>query len=148
MIAWRVSRHRNLDGVGGLRASGRWHTKGHAITYTSEHPGTVVLEWLAGLEAKLDEAPSTIPFMKIEIPDGIATNEITDASLSPNWQGNRGFTQSLGDRWIERGKCAVLVVPSVLLPARNILINPNHPDADDIVVVDRPDFPFDPRLLR
>ena len=33
MVLWRISRHRDLDGNGGLRAAWRWHERGFPIVY-------------------------------------------------------------------------------------------------------------------
>ncbi|MGH7819352.1 MAG: RES family NAD+ phosphorylase, partial [Candidatus Binatia bacterium] len=47
MTLWRISNHSELKGIGGLRASGRWHTAGRPIVYLAEHPALCLLEVLA-----------------------------------------------------------------------------------------------------
>jgi len=37
-MLWRVSRHRDLAGAGGLRAPGRWHERGLPVVYLAETP--------------------------------------------------------------------------------------------------------------
>jgi RES domain-containing protein len=44
MLLWRISRHRDLTGAGGLRAPGRWHDRGSPIIYLAETPAGALLE--------------------------------------------------------------------------------------------------------
>ncbi len=44
MILWRISRHRDLSGVGALRVPGRWHYAGQPIIYLTESPSAALLE--------------------------------------------------------------------------------------------------------
>ena len=149
MRVWRVSRHRDLTGIGGLYVAGRWHTRGHLITYAAEHPATAQLEWLAHLEiTRPQDAPLTIPFSEIEVPDDLIWEELTEADLPTSWETNQMETQRLGDSWLDERRSAVMFVPSVLVPARNVLLSPRHPDAARIRMVRSFDHPFDTRLLR
>jgi len=53
----------------------------------------------------------------------------------------------MGDRWLERGRTAVLQVPSKVVPAEaNYVINPAHPDFPLRIAQPEP-FRFDARLL-
>ncbi|HZZ64722.1 MAG TPA: RES family NAD+ phosphorylase [Candidatus Baltobacteraceae bacterium] len=149
MRVWRVSRHRDLTGIGGLYVAGRWHTRGHLITYAGEHPATAQLEWLAHLDVtRPEDAPTTIPFCEIDLPDDLVRDELTETDLPPGWQTNQIETQRLGDSWLDAGKSAVIFVPSVLVPARNVLLNPQHPHAVRVRIVRSFDHPFDNRFLR
>jgi RES domain-containing protein len=57
-------------------------------------------------------------------------------------------TRQIGDRWLDGCSSALLQVPSVIVPrARNFLLNPAHPGAANIVVVEVIHAPFDLRLL-
>ena len=136
MRIWRVSLHRDLSGVGGLYVHGRWHTRGHLVTYAAEHPATAQLEWLVHLDVQRPEdAPATIPFSEIEIPDDVGTMEITLQDLRSDWRSNLEATQTIGDRWLDETQAAILFVPSAITPERNILLNPGHRDASRIRVV-------------
>ena len=146
MIVWRISNHQALDGTGGLLASARWHTKGHPVIYAAEHPGTAQLEWLANLEVQPSELPSEIPFMKIEVPDDVAVAEIVAGDLPTDWREKRQITQTIGDDWLAGGTSLVVFVPSAVVPARNVLINPGHGDFERITNVQSLVFPFDYRL--
>src|ERR1700753_1353070 len=61
MILWRISRHRDLSGIGGLKASGRWHHAGHVILY------------LAKLGTSLRTSVGRLPPFGFGVPDGIRT---------------------------------------------------------------------------
>ncbi|MBI3680362.1 MAG: RES family NAD+ phosphorylase [Acidobacteria bacterium] len=43
MTLWRVTNHVRLDGGGGLRAPGRWHTRGRRIVYCAPDPAAALL---------------------------------------------------------------------------------------------------------
>ena len=50
---WRISNYDDLNGLGGLRAGGRWHSRGRQIVYCSEHPAAALLEILVHLDIDL-----------------------------------------------------------------------------------------------
>ena len=147
MRLWRVSRHRDLTGVGGLYVSGRWHTRGRRIVYAADHQATAQLEWLAHLEVAPEDFPRTIPFTEIDAADDVRWDEVGEERLPAGWQRDAQITRALGDDWLQRGDTALLSVPSVFVPARNVLANPSHRDAARLRIVRAFDFPLDPRLM-
>ena len=65
--------------------------------------------------------------------------------------GDRGDlnSQTIGDRWIESGRSAVLRVPSVVIRSEFIyLLNPRHQDFANIVTEIAVPFTFDERLFQ
>lgn len=85
---------------------------------------------------------------EIEIPDELAIHAEA-ASLPPDWRGGEpnASTQRLGSEWQVGGSSAALVVPSVLVPQEFcVLLNPEHPDIDRIMVGYPEPFEFDGRL--
>jgi RES domain-containing protein len=57
-------------------------------------------------------------------------------------------SQSIGDRWLESARSAVLRVPSAVLPAEsNFLMNPRHADFDRIEIAPPEVLGVDPRLI-
>jgi len=53
----------------------------------------------------------------------------------------------MGNDWLDRGRTAVLRVPSALVPTEsNFLVNPLHPDFSELRVVRRLKFAFDERF--
>ena len=84
----------------------------------------------------------------IEIPDLLAIH--LDAAALPR-DGRRGApgtsTQRLGSEWQLNRNSAALVVPSVPVPQEFcVLLNPDHPDIDRIMVSYPEPFEFDARL--
>lgn len=149
MILWRVTNHPTLDGGGGLRASGRWHTRGRRIVYCSPNPATALLEALVHAEVDVEDIPITLRYVKIEVPDSVAIETTDIDALGAAWQINLEATRRAGDGWLRSGRTALLRVPSVIVPATwNILINPQHPDSAQTRIVHIYDHGIDPRLLR
>lgn len=57
-------------------------------------------------------------------------------------------SQLIGDALLERCETPIIRIRSAIMPAAwNYLINPLHPDATKIRIVDRVTYPFDSRLL-
>jgi RES domain-containing protein len=67
--------------------------------------------------------------------------------LNVDWRADIGHTRSLGDEWLRQNRSLALAVPSaVLIESTNILINPAHPRAHELVIDETAPFEFDPRL--
>lgn len=61
----------------------------------------------------------------------------------------RNEVRDYGNSWILTGNALALSLPSVLCEqARNLLINPEHPDAEQLVIEGREPFTLDKRFLR
>jgi RES domain-containing protein len=144
MEVWRISNYVDLSGSGGVRAGGRWHSRGKRIVYLADHPASAVLEMLVHMDRDL--LPATYRLLRVIVPETIAA-EMAGA-LSADWREHPAETREIGDRWLDRCSSALLQVPSVIVPAaRNFLLNPAHPDAAGFLVAEVIDAPFDPRLL-
>ena len=90
--------------------------------------------------------------MHIEIPDGIAVDEMPVDALPPDWRTPRHpECCSLGQRWLQRphsARGAVLQVPSAVVPMElNLLIDPTHPDAAAIRLREVHDYALDARVV-
>ena len=72
MIIWRISNYAGLDGEGGVRADGRWHTAGTPVVYCALHPATALVEKFVQQKADAAGPPSHYRYLKVEIPDGVA----------------------------------------------------------------------------
>lgn len=147
---WRISNHPDLQGTGGLRASARWHTKGHAIVYCAEAPTGALLEALVHLEVESVEAlPKTYQLLRIACPEDLPTEEVALASLPPDWRRRTLLTRSIGDAWLAAGRTPALRVPSAISPhAFNVLLNPRLLRGTGIRVTARDRYPFDARLFK
>src|SRR5579863_1898301 len=146
MTLWRASNHASLDGAGGLRASGRWHSQGKRIVYCAPNPATALLEILVHAEIDVQDIPVTIRYLEIEAPDSIPAESV-DAGAAAGRQKEK--SRQAGDEWLNSRRTALLRVPSVIVPATwNILINPAHPESSQIRIVRTHRHAFDRRLVK
>ncbi|UEM07238.1 RES domain-containing protein (plasmid) [Skermanella rosea] len=61
---------------------------------------------------------------------------------------NEDESRRFGTAWLAEKRSAALLVPSVIIPVEtNILINPGHPDAAGVSMIDATEFVFDDRLF-
>jgi len=145
MILWRISNHVDLTGRGGLRAGGRWHLAGRPVVYLAESPSGALLEVYT--QTASTDAPPTLKLLKIVGPE-LAADEVPVTSLPDGWEGKVALTRKLGAVWLERGKSALLRVPSAVAPeTANYLFNPLHPRAELFRVERSFKCPFEVRLL-
>lgn len=148
MRVWRLARraHAALDGEGARRYGGRWNSPGRPLLYTSSHLSLAALEALVHFD--VDEVPEDLQAFAMEIPDALATEEVTVDSLSIGWTRQEFATRAVGDAWLTDAGTPVLVVPSAIIPEEtNVLVNLAHPATHGVVVVSRRRFVYDPRLL-
>ena len=146
MVLWRISRHRDLDGLGGLRAPGRWHERGWPVVYLAETAAGALLEVCVHTAA--NDVPPNYTLLEITVPAAIKIEASAD-SLPQDWSENLEATRAIGSEWQRSNRSALLRVPSVLAPATfNVLLNPAHPDSKQIAITAVLEYPFDPRLKR
>lgn len=132
-----------------MYVSGRWHTKGHQVVYTSEDPSTALLETLVHLEIDTEDQPENFQVLKIQSSSPVEIERFDSASLGEGWETDPVATRAAGDEWLRSTRTALLQVPSILVPERfNFLINPLHPQAGELRIVTRYTHSFDHRLLR
>ncbi len=148
MFLWRISNYATLDGIGGMLAAGRWHSKGQPIVYCAPNPATALLEVLVHSgEFELPDMPASYQFLKIDAPDTIDSKTVLPQDLLAGWQSTIKMTRQIGDRWLAANNSALLHVPSVIVPVTlNCLINPRHPESVSLHVLDILDYPLDERL--
>ena len=135
-----------FTGEGARAYGGRWNYPGIPMVYAAHTRALAALESLAhygGAERRM----AFVTFA-IEIPDPLAIH-LDAAALPRGWRSGEpgASTQRLGSAWQLNGKSAALVVPSVLVPQEScVLLNPDHPDIDRIMVSYPEPFEFDARL--
>lgn len=134
LVAFRIGdpdgAHPIYDSEGARLYPGRWNTPASPVIYTSEHYSTAMLE-------KLVHANNVLPpnqhYIRITIPNR-TSYEVFQPAAYPGWDGkDEGICKEVGTAWYEERRTAILLVPSI--PARlerNILINPQHPDASKL----------------
>jgi RES domain-containing protein len=146
MELWRISNYADLSGGGGLQAAGRWHTRGKRIVYLADHPASALLEMLVHIDRDL--IPATYRLLRIVVSETVTMDNIGIDTLASDWRRQPALTRQIGDQWLDRSSTALLQVPSVIVPlGKNFLLNPAHPDAAKVTIIDVVNAPLDPRLL-
>jgi RES domain-containing protein len=150
MALWRISNYADLRGIGGLRAPGRWHYAGQPIVYLAEHPALVLLEILVHMEvASVGQLPDGYQLLRVEVGDDVPVAEIAGADVPEDWRQNPDWTRGAGTEWLQTEAGAVLKVPSAVVPfAHNFLLNPAHPAADAVRIVEALHVKHDERILK
>lgn len=148
MKLWPISNYADLQGIGGLRASGRWHTRGRPIVYLAESPPGALIEVLVHVDvSRLEDLPDRYTLLTIEADGDIGLESCVD--LPDDWAENRQVSRAAGDRWLEGARSALLRVPSAIMPGIwNVLLNPLHPDAHRLRITGTASLPFDRRLFK
>jgi RES domain-containing protein len=150
MRAFRIVKKRHMltafTGDGARAYGGRWNFPGIPMVYAAHTRALAALESLVhfgGAERRMEFVT-----FELEIPDKLAIH-LKAAKVPRDWRNPEPSpsTQALGSEWLRKGSSAVLVVPSVLVPQEScVLLNPEHPDIDRIMVSYPEVFSFDSRL--
>jgi RES domain-containing protein len=152
MEVYRISKCayiNDLSGTGARLYGGRWNSPGHSIVYTAGSRALSALEVLVHIPLK--NIVQDFCIATIQIPDNITIKVLTKHDLPSGWQslGPDPVLQSIGDEWTDTAKYAVLRIPSVVIADEyNYLINPLHPDAENITIINTQPFVFDQRLKK
>ena len=151
MRVWRICRKPYaadpLSGRGGLFTSGRWHTKGRRVVYTSGSLSLAALELMVHVDREM--LPSDLIQLEIDVPDKLKIRRVAVSALPRKWRSYPApaALRRLGDDWLAAGSTAVLQVPSGVIPEeRNLILNPVHADSSRISVVATKSFAYDSRL--
>lgn len=145
MLLWRISRHRDLSGSGGLHASGRWHDRGLPIVYLAESPAGALLETCVHTSAS--DIPPAYTLLAVRVDDQVQAEPLDLGVLQRDWIEHLESSREIGSKWLRSLRSALLRVPSALVPATfNVLLNPLHPQATHAQIENTYDYPFDPRL--
>jgi RES domain-containing protein len=150
MQAYRIVKKRHalsaFSGDGARAYGGRWNLPGTPMVYAAQTRALAALESLAhfgGAERRMQFVT-----FEIHIPEPLALR-LDVAALPRDWRSAEpgAATQAIGSEWQRAGRSAALVVPSVLVPQEHcVLLNPEHPDTDKILVGYPEPFTFDARL--
>lgn len=147
MLLWRISRHWDLNGKGGLHAPGRWHHRGAPIVYLAESPAGALLETCVHTAA--NDIPPSYTLLALQVDEAISLETLDAGTLPPDWIDHVKITRDAGSEWLRAQRSALFRVPSALVPATfNVLLNPLHADAARIKIDGQYDYPFDPRIKR
>ena len=136
-----------FDGTGARIAGGRWNSPGRPLIYAAETFAGALLEVL--VHGNLNRIPRTHACIEITIPEDVAIEEIKIDSVSGWRDEDQQASRRFGDLWLDEGRTAVLLAPSLVTQGRerNVLINPLHPGATRIAVSEPSEVCWDERLF-
>jgi len=150
MRAFRIVKRRHaaeaFTGDGARMHGGRWNYPGVPVVYAAQTRALAAMETLAHFQG----AERRIAFVtfEIEVPDRLLA-AIRASDLPEGWRSREihPATQELGSRWQREGSSVALAVPSVMIPEELcVLLNPDHPDTNKVIVRYPENFAFDERL--
>ena len=153
MKVYRVEREKylktTLTGRGASMSKGyRWNSLNTRLVYTSENRALAMLEVSVHLDLS-EDLPADRYYVEIEIPGDITILEVKIEDLPGDWDAKPPTitTQIIGDDFVFQNEAAILKVPSSIVSQEfNYLINPNHPDAKRIKVINKIPMKFDNRF--
>lgn len=158
MIVYRIaantprSRADDRTGAGAARTGGRWNPVGLPVLYCASTLSLAYLETLVHLPL-VGLPPANRRRVEVTIPGAIwdhRRNARLDPALPADWDAIPAGAGSVtyGQKWLLAAAEAVLVVPSVVNREEdNVLINPLHPDAAALKVVDCGPLVYDARFF-
>jgi RES domain-containing protein len=107
-----------------------------------------LVETLVHLEVESEETPDYYTLLKIDVPDDLSIQPLNPPA-GVDWKHDLELTRRIGDAWLVSLKTPLARVPSVLAPQTwNYLLNPEHPEAKQVVVAEVIREQFDNRLFR
>lgn len=141
----------DLSGAGAKTTGGRWNEMGDPLVYASETQALACLETVVHLNA--GGLPLNRYLVSVTIPAAVWARARTETprSLPVGWDADPSGRASVqfGTAWIRSMACALLRVPSVIVPDEyNLVINPQHPDSKAITAVKIRKWLYDPRLTK
>lgn len=151
MRAWRIAKEKratDLSGKGAAIEGGRWNDQDVPAVYMGLTPAICCLETFVHADG---EPTFKLKITSFELPDDTSLYLDVDAATLPEgWASLPADRPSMdfGTGWLKSGSHLGLIIPSAILPLeRNIVINPSHPAASQIKVVEIYDFMYDPRMF-
>ena len=150
MRAFRIAKRRHaaeaFTGEGARLYGGRWNHPGVPVVYAAETRALAAIETLrhySGAERRIE-----FVVFELTIPDRLVS-VIRATDLPEGWRSREpsSLTQDLGSAWQRGGRSVALAVPSVHIPEEQcVLLNPEHPDRDKVLVGYPAAFEFDERI--
>lgn len=151
ITAWRLVHRRRADeafsGMGSRRYGGRWNPKGIAVVYVSDSLALATLEII--VHAAFYPALRDHVSIKVEFPESLVTRVTETVKLPKNWRNDPPPRKLLkiGEKWFRNRRSAILKVPSAVIPVEsNYVLNPEHPEFEEIMIHPAKPFEIDARL--
>jgi len=147
MNVYRITTEKWADKLSGSGYPARWNSKGVYVIYTASSRALACLENLVHRSG--EGLNNQFKIVEITIPDLVSIQNITADELPSDWHKTLNYPvcRKIGDRWIEQGNSLLLKVPSAIIREEtNVLINPHHPEFNEVTIAGIRDFRFDERL--
>jgi RES domain-containing protein len=150
MIVFRISREayaNDLSGKGAMLYGARWNSKGKPALYTAASISLAMLE--VAVHINPIKVPKDLQLVKIQVPE-LLIKKVSMEDLDPSWKESppSHFTQDIGDEFLLERKYFILQVPSAVVPEENnYIINPMHPQFDNLEIFSISSIRFDSRLF-
>lgn len=151
MRVYRLTKTRHarsaFEGTGSRLVGGRWNSPGRSVVYTSTHPSTAVLEILVHVR-RAELLRDAYMVIEADVPDELVL-DLDSTRLPDGWDAvpETAASTAIGDEWFDTAASVALRVPSAVMRGQlNVLLNPNHPDWDQLVIGAPQPFLFDARL--
>jgi RES domain-containing protein len=136
MRAYRITRQKWAENLSGSGVAARWNRNGDKMIYTSSSLALALLEILVHL--RLDQIPDDYVWVQAEFNDKLV-ERLKEAPPDP---------AAYGSDWLHTGGKTILSVPSVIVPERNLLMNPDRSDFTQIKWGGAVPLVIDARLAR
>lgn len=150
MIIYRLVNSKfkdDLSGHGSYLYGGRWNSKSVYALYGAEHISLAVLEIVVNYDRINSPILPSFHLLEIAIPDASAIS-LDVAALKNNWQDDFGYTQFIGDQFLQNQSHLVLKIPSAVITEEyNYLINPMHKAFNQIKIINSKPYGLDSRLF-
>ena len=139
----------DLTGTGAQLYGERWNPRGFQMVYTAGSLSLATLEFLAHNFHLMPKLELTLTVL--EIHEKSAIEKIDEGALPAQWRNifkGQNFTQGLGAEFLSAKRAYALKVPSIIVPSEfNILLNPNHPQHQQVKILEKiSPFQIDKRL--
>lgn len=147
MEIYRIVKQEYSDTLFASGLTNRWNFKGEKVVYTAGSRSLACLENVvhSSGESLLD----TFVIMVIHLPDELAMDTVHRTVLPNDWfaRARHPACQELGSQWYQAKISSVLKVPSAIVHQEyNYVLNAEHQDYQQIKIIDRRQFSFDPRI--
>jgi RES domain-containing protein len=150
---WRICKaiysNRAVSGDGGLKVAGRWHFKGHRVVYTSQSLSLATVELWVHVDP--EEPLTSYVAVAADIPVNLSIHRFEEAQLPSAWRDDPSPNElrELGTAWLLSKATPVACVPSAATPGEyNYLLNPEHPEFNQISINNPIPFVFDHRMWK
>jgi len=135
----------DLSGYGASLRGGRWNDPGVYALYTGSSIALSAWEVRVYLDNTFLPRDDLYSLAFINIPD----TSIKEVNFTTDdWKTDSIITRKIGQEWIDEQKFLCLKVPSAIIPFEyNFIVNPAHPEMNQVSIQKAELFVFDPRTF-